>query len=142
MTPVLGSTLAYLVDLAIPALAVAVLIVLNRRERTSDQAEQRFWTWTGSYAGFLVLWAVIALVFSFQLVGEPTIVAVLVSLPLSALPSLFNSNVIHFFFAPSQWAGGGYYFVMVVFLLGLVQWALLVPLGIRRWVQHMTSRAR
>jgi hypothetical protein len=60
--------------------------------------------------------------------------AVFFSLPMSAIPSIVNSATMSSLFTTSEWAEFGYYIVMPVFLVGLLAWAVLLPVAIRAMV--------
>ena len=72
----------------------------------------------------------------------PVIFHTIVTLPLSLVPAVFNSNVIHQLITRTEWADAGYAIVMPVYLLGCVAWASLGPILIRAAVHDRRARRR
>jgi hypothetical protein len=102
--PVLGVLLAIVVDVAIPAALLWRWARLNRRQGESVQSDRRFWRAIGVYACWMALWVVLAIATTFSYEGTLTLFAVFFTLPFSAIPAIFNSNVIHHFFTNQEWA--------------------------------------
>ena len=76
--------------------------------------------------------------------GFSVIPAVLVSLPMSAIPAIVNSVTMGLLFSDREWSDFGYLVVMPMFLAGLIAWALLLPVAIRAVVgiERVNRRAR
>ena len=130
-----GIVLAVLVDLLIPAVLVALLVRDNRRGRGSDRGERLFWAWFGPIIGVYALAVIVGLPRIWAYDGWGVIVATVFAIPAGLVPALFNSTVIHYFFTVSQWGDFGYFAVTAVYTMGLIAWAALPPLAIRRRVQ-------
>ena len=139
---VVGIGVAITFDLILPAALLVLLARANYRHRDSRASEQRFWGFTTAYTLALSAVCLIALQAALQDNGYPTLVAVFFGLPMSAIPSIFNSNVIHLFFTQAEWANLGYPIVMSAFLVGLIAWAILLPVAIRRLSQRSALRQR
>lgn len=135
-----GIVLAITVDIILPLWLVSRWTRANFRGRVSNKREGLFWMFSVLYLLWVGLFVARALAGSFQYDGSTTIAAVFVSLPMSAIPAIFNSNVIHFFFTQTEWADFGYLIVIAVFLVGLVIWALVLPLAARRFLQQDSDR--
>jgi len=134
---IVGIAVAFLVDFALPATLLAVMIRSNFRGRPSDSNERNFWIGMACYVIFVGFFIALALRGTFNYEGYTTLMAVFFALPMSAVPAIFNSNIIHFFFTDPEWLEYGYFFVMTIFLVGLIPWVLLLP----AWVRWGTQRS-
>ena len=137
---VLGIVIALVVDLLVP-LAVLMLVERINQRSARPRGTRDFWIGMAAYGallGFVVLLGIRS-VFDYE--GAGVAVAVLVALPMSAIPAIFNSFVIDPFFSTAEWADYGYFIVLVVFLVGLIPWALLGTVLIRRLAQWVTAPA-
>ena len=136
----IGIAVALLVDLALPATLLAMMIRSNFRGRPSDSSERNFWVGMVCYAifvSFFIIWAIRG---TFMFEGYSTLAAVFFALPMSAVPAIINSNVIHLFFTDPEWLDYGYFVVMTIFLVGLLAWALLLPTWVRWGAQRSAAR--
>lgn len=138
---ILGLVFAVVVDLLLPLGLLLWMAIENYRHRRSHRRETWFWVVVGVYTVWLWLFVVRAVADTFAYEGSTVYLAVFFSLPLSLLPSALNSTFIHYFFTTQEWADFGYLIVLPVFLVGLVAWALMLPVGIRRLVQAESRRA-
>ena len=136
MLPAAGILIAFLVDLAVPFALALWLAVLNHRAPKPPGRDTIFWSLVGVYLAIVGAGVIGALKSTFEFDGTVVIIAVVLGFPTSLVPAIFNSNVIHFFFNPVEWAELGYLPVLTFFLVGLIAWASLIPLGIRRLAQH------
>ena len=135
-----GILIGLVVDLALPAAVAVLLAAHNFRYRATNRGERLFWIWMGIYSAWLVVLIVPALITALELDGARTFAATVAALPMSGVPATVNSTLMHLFFTPSQWAAYGYYVVIAGYLIGLLPWALLLPLGVRRIVQWNSRR--
>jgi hypothetical protein len=132
--PAVGISIALAVDLALPLVLLVVIERINARN-ARYRGTRDFWIGVGFYAALLIFVAVQGLVSVLDYKGAGVAVAVFIALPLSLVPTIFNSFVIHHFFTVAQWAEFGYFVVLFIFVIGLVPWALLGPVLIRRIAQ-------
>lgn len=128
---VLGLVLAVVVDLGIPVLLVVWLARGNYARRQTDRGEVAFWVAMAAYLVFLGIWVVRAIIDVPRLEGSSVVTAGVFSLPMSIVPSAFNSLTMAGLFTRGEWADFGYAIVLPVFLVGLLAWAALLPVGIR-----------
>ena len=136
----LGVVVAVLVNLAVPVAAAIWFSRSNARAAANRSIERGFWIGTGIYLGMLAVSALFAIVRVYAFDPIPVFFHTIVTLPLSLVPAVFDSNVIHLLITRSEWADAGYAVVMPVYLLGCVAWASLGPIMIRAAVH--ASRAR
>jgi len=132
----LGILLAVLVDIALPTVLVVWLISANNKGRRTDRGERIFWAWFGPIIGLYALAVLISLPQIWAYNGSGLVLASIFALPASGIPAAFNSTVIHYFFSTGDWTRYGYYIVTSVYTVGLIAWAALPTLGIRRLVQR------
>jgi hypothetical protein len=142
VTPAAGVALALSLDVLLPLIGAIWLGRATYRRRSGRRADTAFWIAIATYLAFLSVWAAIAIVATFRFDGYPTITAVFFGLPLSVIPSAINSVAMEHFFTDSQWLDFGYFVVLPIFLVGLLPWAALVPLSVRRLVQLERDRPR
>jgi hypothetical protein len=135
MMPGAGLAIAFLVDLAIPLALAIWLAILNHRAPKRRSSDAIFWSLVGAYLGIVALGVWVGIAGTYAYSGIGVVIAVVLAFPGSLVPAIFNSNVIHFFFTSGEWARVGYLPVLTFFLLGLLAWAALLPLGIRRLAQ-------
>ena len=133
---VLGILVAVLVDLALPTLLVVWLVRANTGGRRSDRGERVFWAWFAPIIGIYAIVVIASLPQIWAYSGAGVVVASIVALPASGIPAAFNSTVIHYFFTTEEWTHFGYYVVTSVYTVGLIAWAALPTLAIRRLVQR------
>lgn len=137
----LGLIVAMAVDLFIPAVLAVLLIVRNHDHRRSNRTEWQFWRLAVIYLamiGMVVLISVVRDIPAYQ--GWTLVIAAVFALPLSAIPAIVNSNVIHLFYTPDEWAAVGYATVVPTFALGLLVWALLGTVALRALGQRHHPR--
>jgi hypothetical protein len=130
--PGVGVALALVVDLLVPAALLFVFSHRNLRQRASDRGELIFWIALALYAAWLAYWASVAAGQVLEYEGIPVIAAAFLARPMSLVPTILNSTVMHFFFSQAEWAEFGYPIVMYIFLAGLTLWAILLPVVFRR----------
>ena len=121
----------------LPVVAVALLARANARHRASNRGERLFWFTVAPYVAALALvagWALTSVLSSGQ--GQAVILAAVLSLPSSVVPSVLYSTTMHLLFSDAEWAAYGYRFVISIYLVGLVPWALLPIVGTRRLAQR------
>ena len=136
----LGIGIALVVDLLGP-LTLLVLVERINDRNARPRGSRDFWIGMAAYAallGFVVLLGIRS-VFDYE--GAGVAVAAFIALPMSLLPAIFNSFAIDPFFTTAEWADYGYFIVLVVFLVGLIPWALLGPVLIRRIAQSASGAA-
>jgi hypothetical protein len=138
----LGIAVAVLVNLVLPIAAALWFSRWNARAASNPSIERGFWIGTGIYLGALTFSALIAIVRVYSFDPIPVFFHSIVTLPLSVVPAVFDSNVIHVLITRSEWADLGYAVVMPVYLLGCVAWASLGPILIRAAVHHRRARRR
>jgi hypothetical protein len=139
----LGIILAVLVDLVLPTALVVILVRANRNGRRTDRGERIFWAWFGPIIGVYALAVIASLSQIWVYSGAGVVVASIFALPASGIPASFNSTVIHYFFTTEEWAHVGYFVVTCVYSVGLIAWAALPTLAIRRLTQRLgTPRKR
>jgi len=137
--PVVGIILAVLVDLVVPTALLVWLVRANSAGRRSDRGERVFWAWFGPIIGIYALAIVASLDRIFAFEGQGVVIASIFALPASGIPAAFNSTVIHYFFSTAEWAAFGYFIVTSVYTIGLIAWAALPALAIRRINQRAAT---
>ena len=137
---VLGIAVAVLVNLVLPITAAIWFSRWNARAASNPSIERGFWIGTGIYLGALTVSAFLAIVRVYSFDPIPVFFHSFVTLPLSLVPAIFDSNVMHQLITRSEWADVGYAVVMPVYLLGCVAWASLGPILIRAAVHHRRAR--
>ena len=141
---IVGVLLATAVDIVVPIALIVWLSVGNARRRRSLRNEAVFWGVLVIYVGVMATCVVPALMDVPRFEGFSVIPAVLVSLPMSAIPAIVNSVTMGLLFSDREWSDFGYLVVMPMFLAGLIAWALLLPVAIRAVVgiERVNRRAR
>ena len=130
--PILGIAIALVVDVGFPAVLAVLLVRSNWRHRSSVRGEKTFWGWFGALLGAFAVCMFVAVPGIWSYDGTGAVMGTIFAVPGSLVPALFNSFVIHFFFTTSEWTSFGYYVVMTGYCLGLIFWASLLPLAVRR----------
>ena len=135
-----GIAIALVVDLLGPLAALLLVERINQRN-ARPRGTRDFWIGMAVYGGLLGFVVLLGIRSVFDYEGAGVAVAVFIALPMSLIPTIFNSFVIDPFFTTAEWADYGYFIVLVVFLVGLIPWALFGPVLIRRIAQSASAAA-
>jgi hypothetical protein len=138
----IGIAAIVLVDVLLPILLAAWLIVVNVRGHRSRGNEISFWLLCLIPLGVLTLAAVLGILGVFEYDGGGVVTASLFSFPGHLVPIIATVALSGAFFDDASWASIGYFAVMPTYLAGLVFWQLVVVTGIRRLVQLGRRRER
>lgn len=136
MTPWLGVVAIALVDVLVPALLAAWLIVANARGHRSRGHEVSFWALCLIPLGFLSFVVVQGILGVFDYDGSGVVSASVFSFPGHVVPVLATVAMSKAFFDDASWAAVGYFAVMPTYLVGLVVWQLVGITGLRRLIQR------
>jgi hypothetical protein len=131
------------VDVLLPALLAAWLIVVNVRRHRSRRHEVSFWALCLVPLVFLFIAVVRGIAGIFVFDGGFVAGASLLGLPGVVVPAIATIAMSKAFFDDSSWASIGYFTVMPAYLVGLVLWQLVAITGLRRLIQrgHEGNRA-
>jgi hypothetical protein len=122
-------------DVLVPGLFAACLIVLNLRHHRTQHSEITFWFFTALALALPALAAVHGIIGIPVYEGQHVIPTTLLSFPGSLASIIATVPLSDVFFDDSTWASLGYFVVMPLYLAGTVLWQLVVITGIRRLVQ-------
>ncbi|MEO5919594.1 MAG: hypothetical protein ABIQ01_00480 [Pseudolysinimonas sp.] len=133
--PAIGIAIAALIDVLVPIALIVPTVWANHRRRTSRLTDGRFWFGTGMYvlAVAILVGFAVADVLAYR--GLGVVIAVFGAFPLGLVPAIANSNLIAQHFTLAEWTHFGYATVLLIFVIGLVPWAALGPILIRRVLQ-------
>jgi hypothetical protein len=135
MSPWVGVAAIALVDVLLPALLAAWLIVANVRGHRSRRTEVAFWALCLIPLGFLIPFVVQGILGVVDCNGGGVVSASVFSFPGHLVPVIATVAMSQAFFDDASWASIGYFAVMPTYLVGLVLWQLVVITGTRRLVQ-------
>jgi hypothetical protein len=135
VSPWPGVIAIVVVDVLLPALLAAWLIVVNLRGHRSRGHEVSFWALCLLPLLFLTIVVVQGILGVFVYDGSPVFLATLLGLPGLVVPVIATIAMSDAFFDDASWASIGYFTVMPAYLVGLVLWQLVVITGIRRLIQ-------
>jgi len=136
MSAWLGVLSIALVDVLLPAVLAAWLIVANVRGRRSVRHELNFWMLCLILLVLLATTVVRGILGVFSYDGSAVYGATFLGFPGLFVPVFATVILSNLFFDDASWASIGYFAVMPTYLAGLVLWQLVVITGIRRLVQR------
>lgn len=138
----IGVVAIALIDIVVPALLAAWLVVANARGHRSRRTEVGFWALCLIPLGFLIPFVVQGILGVVDYNGGGVVSASVFSFPGHLVPVIATVAMSQAFFDDASWASIGYFAVMPTYLVGLVFWQLVVITGIRRLVQLGRRRER
>ena len=133
--PTLGIAIAAFVDVVVPIALIIPIVRANHRHRRSTLTDGRFWFGTGMYVLAIAVLVGFAVADVLAYRGLAVVVAVAAAFPLGLVPAIANSNLIAPHFTLGEWTHFGYLTVLLIFVIGLVPWAALGPIALRRMLQ-------
>jgi hypothetical protein len=142
MNALFGVLLIALLDVLVPVILGAWLIVANVRGHRSRGHEFSFWVLALLPLGFLAALVVQSIFGVFDYDGSGVVSASVFSFPGHLVPVIATVTISKAFFDDASWASTGYFAVMPTYLVGLVLWQLVVIAGIRRLIQLGRRRER